>query len=421
MPRVVEEFIYPAMEDFRVDIVLGEGMNARTISMKLKRFTLIGATRSGMLSSPMRDRFKMHEHLEFYSIEELAQIVRINARKLQTEISRRRGAGNRATQPWHAAHRQRPPVVDAAVRRQRSRRPRSPWTSPARPWRWPRWTVKVWTSRIADIWKRSSAFFERGPTGVEAMGATMNLPRDTLSDEIEPYLLREQFIVRTPRGRVATPRAFALLGYPLQPPEGQRGLFDQRGFHSFVSQVLSKNQFCTFAVSHGTPAPASVSRWRLPRRRDRLRRPVFVSSRASVHETLPVPARLRPVPVASARMWVEWAEPAAFGRRSLPHRSHRRSSGQRRGPGRGGDALFKLGADVERDDKAPGRPVTAVNCFGVNAKTDDAVLKNLAGLKNLQTLNLSYARVTDAGMKELAGLRSFGASIWRTLPSRTPA
>src|SRR5947207_1430170 len=88
MPRVVEEFIYPAMEDFRIDIVLGEGINARTISMRLKRFTLVGATtRSGMLSGPMRDRFKMHEHLEFYSVDELAQIVRINAKKLQTEIS----------------------------------------------------------------------------------------------------------------------------------------------------------------------------------------------------------------------------------------------------------------------------------------------------------------------------------------------
>src|SRR5437588_675527 len=83
MPRVVEEFIYPAMEDFRVDIVLGDGINARTISMPLKRFTLIGATtRSGMLSNPMRDRFKMHEHLDFYSVEELSQIVQVNARKL---------------------------------------------------------------------------------------------------------------------------------------------------------------------------------------------------------------------------------------------------------------------------------------------------------------------------------------------------
>src|SRR5438552_1875852 len=88
MPRIVEEFIYPAMEDFRVDIVLGEGMNARTLSLPLKRFTLVGATtRSGMLSGPMRDRFKMRQHLEFYSVEELAEIVRINARKLETDVS----------------------------------------------------------------------------------------------------------------------------------------------------------------------------------------------------------------------------------------------------------------------------------------------------------------------------------------------
>src|SRR3954454_19476596 len=88
MPRVVEEFIYPAMEDFRVDIVLGDGINARTISMPLKRFTLIGATtRSGMLSGPMRDRFKMQEHLDYYTVEELSEIVTINARKLQTHLT----------------------------------------------------------------------------------------------------------------------------------------------------------------------------------------------------------------------------------------------------------------------------------------------------------------------------------------------
>src|SRR4051794_24599713 len=88
MPRVVEEFIYPAMEDFRIDIVLGEGVNARTISMRLKRFTLIGATtRSGMLSSPMRHRFKQHEHREFYTVEELAQIVQVNAGKVETPLA----------------------------------------------------------------------------------------------------------------------------------------------------------------------------------------------------------------------------------------------------------------------------------------------------------------------------------------------
>src|SRR3954471_5099074 len=88
MPRTVEEFIYPAMEDFRIDIVLGEGVSARTMSIPLKRFTLIGATtRSGMLSGPMRDRFKMQEHLDYYSQEELAQIVRVNAKKLGLPVA----------------------------------------------------------------------------------------------------------------------------------------------------------------------------------------------------------------------------------------------------------------------------------------------------------------------------------------------
>src|SRR5437660_9785249 len=88
MPRIVEEFIYPAMEDLRIDIVLCEGVNARPMSMQLKHFTLIGATtRGGMLSGPMRDRFKMREHLEYYSPDELATIVTVNAKKLGCGIT----------------------------------------------------------------------------------------------------------------------------------------------------------------------------------------------------------------------------------------------------------------------------------------------------------------------------------------------
>ena len=228
MPRVVEEFIYPAMEDFRVDIVLGEGMNARTISMTLNHFTLIGATtRSGMLSGPMRDRFKMHEHLEFYTLEELATIVRINARKLQTEISE-----------------------DACVEIARRSRG-TPRIANARLW-WSRhYTHSEADGKITlDIAREALdmaevdregldkqdrryletlvGVFDGGPTGVEAMAATMNLPSDTLSDEVEPYLLREQFIVRTPRGRVATPRAYQVLGRPMKKQGGDDGprLFD---------------------------------------------------------------------------------------------------------------------------------------------------------------------------------------------------
>jgi Holliday junction DNA helicase RuvB len=220
MPRAVEEFIYPAMEDFRIDIILGEGINARTISMKLKRFTLIGATtRSGMLSGPMRDRFKMHEHLEFYTEEELAQIVTINARKLQTKLTE-----------------------EAAVELARRSRG-TPRIANARLW----WARNYATSEadgvisldlaraalaMADVDtlgldKQDRRYLETligvfggGPTGVEALAATMNLPSDTLSDEIEPYLLREQFIVRSPRGRVATPRAYEHLG---RPGSGEQG------------------------------------------------------------------------------------------------------------------------------------------------------------------------------------------------------
>jgi Holliday junction DNA helicase RuvB len=224
MPRVVEEFIYPAMEDFRIDIILGEGINARTISMKLKRFTLIGATtRSGMLSSPMRDRFKMHEHLEFYTVAELAEIVRINARKLDT------------------------PIADDAALELARRSRGTPRIANARLW----WTRHYATSesdgkitlglaraalKMAEVdtegldkqdrryLETLVGVFEGGPTGVEALAATMNLPADTLSDEIEPYLLREQYIVRTPRGRVATPRAYEVLGKPRKP--SGNGLFD---------------------------------------------------------------------------------------------------------------------------------------------------------------------------------------------------
>jgi Holliday junction DNA helicase RuvB len=226
MPRVVEEFIYPAMEDFRADIILGEGINARTINLRLKQFTLVGATtRSGMLSGPMRDRFKMHEHLEFYSIEELAEIIRINARKLETAIT-----------------------DDAALELARRSRG-TPRTANTRLW----WTRNYSASEadgkitldlaraalamaevdVEGLDKQDRRYLEvlidvfgGGPTGVDALGATLNLPVDTLSDEVEPYLLREQFLVRTPRGRQATPRAYQLLGRPMKlPPDSPPQLF----------------------------------------------------------------------------------------------------------------------------------------------------------------------------------------------------
>lgn len=231
MPRVVEEFIYPAMEDYRIDIVLGEGMSARTISMNLKRFTLIGATtRSGMLSSPMRDRFKMQEHLEFYSVDELAQIVTVNAKKLNLPLT--------ADAAVELARRSRgtPRIANARLYWVRSYHAGHPGADDG--------PVSLETAKAAlDMQEVDTEGLDRqdrryleilidvfggGPTGVEAIAATMNISSDTLTDEVEPYLLREQYIVRSPRGRVATQKAFVLLGKmpPKPKPEPGPSLFD---------------------------------------------------------------------------------------------------------------------------------------------------------------------------------------------------
>jgi Holliday junction DNA helicase RuvB len=226
-PRVVEEFLYSAMEDFRVGIPIGDGLNARTVWMKLNRFTLIGATtRSGMLTGPMRDRFKHHEHLDFYTAAELAEIVTINARKLKTEIT--------------------PDAALELARRSRG----TPRIVNSRLW-WVRnfatsegdGRITLETARAAltmaevdheGLDKQDRKYLETligvfagGPTGVEALAATLNLAVDTLADEVEPYLLRAQFIVRTPRGRMATPRAYAHLGQgaPVDDHPGDGTLF----------------------------------------------------------------------------------------------------------------------------------------------------------------------------------------------------
>jgi Holliday junction DNA helicase RuvB len=226
MPRVVEEFIYQAMEDFRVDIVLGEGLNARTLTMPLKHFTLIGATtRSGMLSGPMRDRFKMQEHLDFYTVDELTEIVTVNARKLQTQLEpaaareiaqRSRGTPRIANSRLWWARNFAASEADGAITLGVARQALA--------------MAEVDTEGLDKQDRRYLEtlikVFDGGPTGVEALAATMNLPSDTLSDEIEPYLLREQFMVRSPRGRVATPKAYDHLGLPPKGTGGQGSLFD---------------------------------------------------------------------------------------------------------------------------------------------------------------------------------------------------
>jgi Holliday junction DNA helicase RuvB len=226
MPRVVEEFIYPAMEDFRIDFVIGEGIGARTINMPLKRFTLIGATtRSGLLSAPLRERFLMHEHLEFYSVEELAEIVRINAVKLKTiitdeasvELARRsRGTPRLANSRLRWVRDYATSKADGHITLELARR-----------------ALEMQEIDETGLDRQDRRFlttlarvFGGGPAGVEAIAATMNVSADTLSDEVEPYLLRRGFVVRSSRGRLLTAEGYDLL--KLDAPrtkDGQAQLF----------------------------------------------------------------------------------------------------------------------------------------------------------------------------------------------------
>jgi Holliday junction DNA helicase RuvB len=227
LPRAVEEFLYPVMEDFRVDFVLGEGISARTINLPLKRFTIIGATtRSGMLSSPLRDRFHMHEHLEFYDAVELARIVTTNAAKLRTSIdadaARELASRSRGT-PRLANSRLRW-VRDYALARSDGHVALGVARDALEMQHIDTLGLDKQDRRYLDTLIR---VFKGGPTGVEALAATMHVAVDTLEEEVEPYLLRSELIVRTPRGRRAAGRAYEHLG--LAEPRGEEAaaLFDQ--------------------------------------------------------------------------------------------------------------------------------------------------------------------------------------------------
>ena len=212
LPKAVEEFMYPAMEDFRVDITLGEGMNARTVNMRLRPFTLIGATtRTGLLSAPLRDRFQVREHLDFYSHEELREIIRRNAKKLRVELEddaalkiavcsrgTPRIANNRLR--WvrdyattKADGRITLPVADAALQMLGVD---------------PRGLDGQDRKYLETILR----VFHGGPVGVEAVAHTLNTAIDTLTDEVEPFLLRSELVVRTPRGRKLTAKGYEHLG-----------------------------------------------------------------------------------------------------------------------------------------------------------------------------------------------------------------
>lgn len=208
IPRSVEEYLYTAMEDFRIDIVLGEGISARTLNMPLKRFTLIGATtRAGMLSGPLRDRFQIREHLGFYDAQDLTEIVRRNAVKLDVGIE------EAAAVLIAERSRGTPRVANNLLRWLRDYA-----DSKANGYI----TLAVAHAALQMVGVDELGLgpqerryletlirvFGGGPAGIEAIAHTMNISIDTLSDEVEPVLLRIELLIRTPRGRMVTAKAY---------------------------------------------------------------------------------------------------------------------------------------------------------------------------------------------------------------------
>jgi holliday junction DNA helicase RuvB len=225
LPANIEEFLYPAMEDFKVDFVVDKGMFARTINVPLKRFMLIGATtRAGSLSAPLRNRFGLFYHLEFYTIEELRQIVARSARILdaQLEESGAREIARRA--------RGTPRIANRLLRRVRDfAEVKGSGQISAEVARGALNLEGVDEIGLDDLDRNFLStiirLYKGGPVGVEAISATLNEEVDTLVDMVEPYLLQQGFISRTKTGRKANEPAYKHLSLPL-PVGGARTLFD---------------------------------------------------------------------------------------------------------------------------------------------------------------------------------------------------
>jgi Holliday junction DNA helicase RuvB len=223
--RVVEEFLYPAMEDFQIDFVVDSGAYAKTLKLPLKRFTLIGATtRAGMLSAPLRERFGITHHLDYYTEEELQQIVDRSARVLgipievdgaQTIAARSRGTPRIANRllrrvrdyaEVRAGGTITRAVADAALERE--------------------------GVDICGLDRLDRAFLSTiasqyggGPVGIAAIAATLTEDAETLEDVVEPYLLKAGFVIRTASGRKVTAAAYGHLGLTPRAPGAQERLF----------------------------------------------------------------------------------------------------------------------------------------------------------------------------------------------------
>ena len=210
---VVEEVLYPAMEDYQIDIMIGEGPAARSIKLDLPPFTLIGATtRAGLLTAPLRDRFGITQRLEFYSIEDLTRIVRRSAQILGISCAAE-GAGEIARRA-----RGTPRIANRLLRRVRDyAQVKGDGTINAATARAAMDMLKVDPEGFDELDRRMLAIiidaFDGGPVGVESLAAALSEERGTLEDVIEPYLIQQGYLVRSARGRMATARAYRHLGF----------------------------------------------------------------------------------------------------------------------------------------------------------------------------------------------------------------
>ena len=211
----IEEYLYPAMEDFQLDIMIGEGPAARSIKLDLPPFTLVGATtRAGLLTSPLRDRFGIVQRLEFYSVADLTSIVARAASILEVSIDaggakevacRSRGTPRIANRLLRRVRDFAEVRGDGVIRKDSADEALN--------------LLKVDASGFDAMDRRLMMAmiekFEGGPVGIDSMAAAIGEERDTIEDVYEPYLIQQGFIMRTPRGRVATNRAY--LHFGLQP------------------------------------------------------------------------------------------------------------------------------------------------------------------------------------------------------------
>jgi Holliday junction DNA helicase RuvB len=212
-PKAVEEFLYPAMEDFAVDFVFDKGIHARSHRFRLKRFTLVGATtRVGLLSAPLRDRFGLFRSLDFYNIDDLIDITRRSAALLEVQID------NRGADVLANRSRGTPRIVNRLLKRVRDyAQVRGDGTITAN-------TVEAalslegvdemgLTTLDRRYLKTIIDYYDGGPVGIEAIAATLQEETDTLVDVVEPYLLKIGLIIRTSSGRRASHEGYRHLGY----------------------------------------------------------------------------------------------------------------------------------------------------------------------------------------------------------------